>query len=191
MEALHFDYTLTAEEYLAEEDAALTRHEFIAGHVRAMAGESTDHNEIALTLASELRRRTRGGPCKTFINGIKFRPLLKAPSLYYYPDVMVACDPRDTDKRFRCFPKLVIEVASESTESIDRSEKMLAYLQNDTLEEYLIVAQDRPEITLFRRANGWERETVRGFDATLNIPSVGLSLPLMQLYEGVLQAPQT
>ncbi len=191
MEVLHFDYTLTEEEYLAQEDTALTRHEFVSGHLRAMAGESTDQNEIALTLASEFRRRTRGGPCKTFINGVKFRPLLKAPSLYYYPDVMVACDPRDTDKRYRCYPKLVIEVASESTESIDRSEKMLAYLQNETLEEYLIVAQDRPEITCFRRANGWEREVVRGFDTTLALPSVGLSLPLTVLYEGVLQPPQT
>jgi Uma2 family endonuclease len=191
MEALHFDYTLTEEEYLAQEDTALTRHEFVSGYLRAMAGESTDHNEIALTLASELRRRMRGGPCKTFINGIKFRPLPKAPSLYYYPDVMVACDPRDTDKRYRCYPRLVIEVTSESTESIDRSEKMLAYLQNETLEEYFIVAQDRPEITCFRRAKGWEREVVSGFDATLELTSVDTTLPLTVIYEGVLRPPQS
>jgi len=187
MEALSLlEYRITEEEYLKGEETADIRHEYVDGFVRAMAGETTSHNEVAGNIYTELCRHLRGGRCKVFIENIKFRPLPRVPGLFYYPDIMVACDPRDTDPRYRCYPKVVIEVASASTEDKDRGEKMLAYLQNETLEEYVIIAQDRPEAAIYRREVGWVREDILGFQAVLETRSVGLSMTLAQVYEGVL-----
>jgi Uma2 family endonuclease len=187
MESLAYEPPIGVDEYLAGEEKSPVRHEYLDGYVRAMAGETTSHNEIALNLAAALREKTRGGPCRTFMEGVKVYPLAKSLSLFYYPDVMVACDPREKDLRFRRYPKLLIEVSSPSTEQTDRSEKLLAYLQNETLEEYIIVVQERPEVSVYRRSNDWHREDISGLETTLELRSVGLSLTLAEVYAGVLQ----
>ncbi|MFZ4763308.1 MAG: Uma2 family endonuclease [Roseimicrobium sp.] len=187
MEALAYELPITVEEYLEGEEQSEIRHEYIDGYVHAMAGERVPHNEIAGTLYSAIRAKTRGGKCRTFMEGIKVYPLAGALKLFYYPDVMVACDERDQDDRYRRYPKLLIEVSSDSTVSKDRSEKLIAYLQIETLEEYVIVAQNRPEVSVYRRANGWEREMLHGFEAMLELRSVGLTLTLGEVYDGVLR----
>lgn len=185
MEAIAFELPISVEDYLEGEDKAERRHEYLNGFVRAMAGEKKQHNEITGNLYAAIRARTRKGKCRVFMENVKVFPLSGALNLFYYPDVMVACDPRDQDDRYCRFPKLLIEVASESTEAKDRGEKLLAYLQNETLEEYLIVAQDRPETAMHRRANSWAREELRGLDAVLELRSIGLTLTLREVYEGV------
>lgn len=186
MEALAYELPISVEDYLAGEEKSPIRHEYRDGYVRAMAGETKRHNRLTLRLASRIMQQTASGPCQTYIEGVKVFPLPKSLKLFYYPDVMVSCDARDTDERFCRYPKLLIEVTSESTEDIDRGEKLIAYLQNETLEEYLIVAQDRPEVSLYRRANDWQREDVTGWEAILELRSVDLSLTLRELYAGVL-----
>ncbi len=47
----------------------------------------------------------------------------------------------------------MIEVLSESTEAVDRREKLISYRQIETLQEYVLVAQDRMEVTVFRRGD--------------------------------------
>lgn len=186
MEALAYDLPISVEEYLAGEEKAVIRHEYIDGHVRAMAGETKTHNRLAGRLFATLERHLVNGSCSTFIEGVKVYPLGKSISLFYYPDVMVSCDPRDTDERFCRYPKLLIEVVSESTEDIDRGEKLIAYLQNETLEEYVIVAQTRPEVSIYRRSQEWHRNDIRGWDAILELRSVQLSFSLRELYAGIL-----
>jgi Uma2 family endonuclease len=186
MEALAYDLPITVEEYLAGEEKAPIRHEYLDGHVRAMAGETKRHNRLTLRLASRLSEHCGDGPCQTYAEGVKVYPLAKSISLFYYPDVMISCDPRDIDERFCRYPKLLIEVTSESTEDIDRGEKLIAYLQNETLEEYAIVAQTRPEVSIYRRAEEWQRKDLSGWDATLELRSVGLDLTLRELYAGLL-----
>lgn len=186
MEAIAYDFPISVEEYLAGEEKASVRHEYVDGHVRAMAGETKTHNRLVLRLASRLSDHNGSGPCQTYVEGVKVYPLGKSISLFYYPDVMVSCDPRDTDERFCRYPKLLIEVVSESTEDIDRGEKLIAYLQNETLEEYVIVAQTRPEVSVYRRSEEWKRSDISGWDATLELRSVQLSLSLRELYAGIL-----
>lgn len=186
MEALAHELPISIEEYLAGEETSAVRHEYLDGFVRAMAGEKKQHNEIAGSLYAAIRGHLRGGRCRTFMENVKVFPLSGALNLFYYPDVMVSCDPRDKDDRFCRYPKLLIEVASDSTEAKDRGEKLLAYLQSETLEEYVIVAQDRPEAAMHRRTSGWGREEFHGLDAVLDLRSIGLTLALHEVYEGVL-----
>ncbi len=186
MEVIAKSASISVEDYLARELASEERHEYLDGVVYAMARASVDHNAISLNLASALRSHLRGKPCGAFMTDVKLRLALFAnDDVFYYPDVMVACDPRDTDKFFKRFPKVLLEVMSESTERIDRREKRWSYQQIETLEEYVLVAQDRMEVTLFRRANQWRPEVLTKQDQTLALASLEFSLPLSGVYEGV------
>ena len=99
---------------------------------------------------------------------------------------MVGCDPRDTQRLFLRYPKVLVEVSSPSTERLDRREKRLAYQTIETLEEYIIVAQDRMEVTTFRRANQWKAEIYARSEDLLTFKSLDLSLTLSAIYEGAM-----
>jgi Uma2 family endonuclease len=98
---------------------------------------------------------------------------------------MVGCDARDTASLYLCYPKILIEVTSDSTERLDRHEKRSAYQTIETLEEYLIASQDRHEATIFRRGNNWAPEVFTREDQALTLNSISLDLPLSLIYEGV------
>jgi Uma2 family endonuclease len=165
---------LSPDEYLSREQSGEVRHEYLGGMIYAMAGSSEAHNLIAGNIFSELRQKLRGGPCKIFIGDMKARLLFGSRDVFYYPDVMVSCDSRDKDKYFKRFPKIIIEVLSETTEQTDRREKLWNYTQMDSLEEYVLVAQDKVEVTIFRRDTQWDAETLSNKDDEAELRSVGL-----------------
>ena len=74
---------------------------------------------------------------------------------------------------------------SPSTERIDRREKALSYRQIATLEEYVLIAQDRPCIEFQRRCDDWRPTLATSLDSVATFRSIGLSLPLRQIYEDV------
>lgn len=182
--ALKTEYISVAD-YLAAEEKSDTRHEYLGGLVYAMAGETRAHNEIVQNLLIDLRRHLKGGPCKLYVGSIRVNFHIREDEYYYYPDLIVTCDKRDTHPRFIRHPKLIIEVLSEGTKRVDRREKFFAYTGIESLEEYILVAQDRREVTLFRRANGWKAETISGARASLPIKSLATRLPLTAIYEGI------
>jgi Uma2 family endonuclease len=68
---------------------------------------------------------------------------------------------------------------------VDKREKFFAYTSIETLEEYVLVAQDAREVTIFHRATNWKAETVSGARATLKLESLGFKIPFASIYEGV------
>lgn len=180
-------YEIVSEEtYLALEQAAAERHELVGGVMYAMAGETTDHNEIVQRLLVRLLDRLRGGPCRAFVGAVKLR--LDVASTFYYPDLMVTCDPRDTDKRFIRFPKLLIEVLSPGTETVDRREKLFAYLQVSSLEEYVLVSSFSREVVIFRRADGWMPMRLPVDAEEFELVSLGLRVRIDEVYQGIVPA---
>jgi Uma2 family endonuclease len=174
------------DEYLAGEQAGEVRHEYIDGAVYAMAGASREHNEIIGNIYSSLRTALRGTGCRAFFLDLKVRLNLQEQNIFYYPDLMVGCDPRDTERLYLRYPRILMEVSSESTERLDRHEKLSAYQTIESLEEYLIVAQVRMEVILFRRMNKWLPEVYNVRDQTVRLASINFALPLTTIYEGVL-----
>src|ERR1051326_7136539 len=168
--ALRYDY-LSVEDYLADEEASEVKHEYVGGSVYAMAGVTKEHNFIALYIYKAVRPHLRGGPCKTFVADVKVRLHFLGEDVFYYPDVMVGCDPLDTEPLYLRYPKLLIEVSSDSTERLDRREKRWAYQAIETLEEYMIVAQDRVEVTIFQRSNKWNGQVFTRLDETVVLNS--------------------
>ena len=185
--ALQIHY-ISVEEYLSGEQLSDVKHEYIAGQVYAMAGASWWHNRIAIKLVSKLELHLDGKPCTPFMGDMKVRMRIQQQDLFYYPDIVVTCDPRDTGGNFLSHPKLVIEVLSESTERLDRTEKMTNYLTLPSLEEYVLVAQDKPEVTIFRRRTEWTAEVYHGLEAVIHLETVDYHLTLAVLFQGLLPA---
>jgi Uma2 family endonuclease len=176
-------------DYLEGERVAQVKHEYVNGQVFAMVGVSRAHNTIALNLAVALRQHLKGGPCHVYLSDVKLHVGQGLDERFYYPDLFVDCRPGQGDRYFSDTPKLVVEVLSASTERTDRAEKLDAYRSLASLEEYLLLSQDRKRAELYRRATGWVHETFTG-DADLRLDSVDLALTLDEIYEAVTLGPE-
>ena len=144
------------EEYLEDEKISEIRHEYVAGQVYAMAGASKNHERVSGRLFSRIMNHIDGGPCEVFKADMKVYVNVLHNEAFYYPDIVVGCDPEDNDTHFLNNPKLIIEVLS-ADEKRDCIEKFLIYQTIESLEEYAIVSQNpkRPEISMFRKFEGW------------------------------------
>jgi Uma2 family endonuclease len=178
--------TWTIEEYFELEERSTLRHEYINGAIYAMNGVSHAHNFVSLALASALRQHLRGGPCRVFSGALRLDLKLGDDRICYYPDVMVACDKEGWGTHSIHNPKLVIEVLSPTTERTDLREKTLTFKRLPSVEEYAIAAQRDCRVTVHRRTAGWEPQTYAGSDTTLELRSVGLKVPLSEIYREVL-----
>jgi Uma2 family endonuclease len=150
-----------------------------------MAGGSEAHNAISLNLASALRAHFKGHPCRVFMADMKLRLTIAEEDIFYYPDVLVTCDPLDNEAYFKTRPVVIVEVMSPSTERLDRREKFLSYQQLPSLEEYVLVDQEKMHVTVFRRSSDWKPEHLQSGGDFLRLPSVSFHLPLTALYEDV------
>ena len=185
MQALATEAFIPVEDYLSGEQLSEVRHEYIGGEVHAMAGASKAHNTLAGNLFSVLHAHLRGKRCRPYMGDVKVRLQVMGDDVFYYPDVVVGCDPRDQHPLFMHFPTVIAEVLSDTTERIDRREKFWSYASIETLEEYVLVAQDKHEVTVFRRANAWKAEVLRGKASVLRLTSLEFTQPLRDIYEGV------
>lgn len=175
---------LSQDDYLLGELESDIRHEFYHGEVYAMAGAGAKHNIICGNLFSLLRQKARGSDCQTFIADMK----LYIPELnrFYYPDILLACDPTDDHEYYRQNPCLVIEVLSPSTEGIDRREKLHAYRDISSLKEYLLVSQETPQIELYRRhKDHWQYFLLNNKQDILQLSCLDLKLTMQAIYEEV------
>lgn len=175
------------DEYLAWEQAQSCRHEYIDGEVFAMSGASDAHATVAGNLFAAIHGQTRGTPCKPFIADMKVH--VEAANSFYYPDLVVTCDPRDRRPETRYakqHPALIVEILSPSTEAYDRGKKFAAYRQLESLQEYVLVGLEERRIEVFRRnASGfWVLHPV-ALDETLELPSIDFRCPVAEIFEGL------
>lgn len=181
MSALCKPELISLKDYLQGEARSKIRHEFVGGQVFAMAGGTARHNRICTRTLIALEPLAAVQGCETFVTDMK----LRADDAIYYPDVMVVCDKSDVDPLIKSAPCLLIEVLSESTARIDRTEKLQAYQKLATLRNYLLIEQNVRRVELFRR-NGltWRHESfVDDSDIKLDCPAGVISLA--QIYEGL------
>lgn len=174
---------MTPVEYLAGEEVADTRHEFVDGFVYAMSGTTEAHGDIVINLTKWIGARLPAG-CRLYNGGVKLRTKPSDDTSFYYPDVFVTCGPRDLKSHMRTDAPLVIEVLSPTTERTDRGEKFAAYTAMPSVTEYMLVAQDGIRVELFRRRTGWSRETFNATDS-IALASIGQTLPIAEIYHDI------
>jgi len=178
----------TPEEYLAIEREAEFRSEYFGGEDVAMAGNSLEHIAIVTNLVVELGTRFRGTTCRVLAT--EMRVQIQETGAYVYPDIITICgEPRLTDSRFDTLlnPEVIFEVLSPSTEAHNRGLKWAHYRRLESLREYIMVSQDRPQIERYiRMENGeWLLKECVGLDAVLSIDSVNATIPLSEIYDRV------
>jgi Uma2 family endonuclease len=152
MQFNYAQYLISEDDYLQGERVADSKHEYLDGEVYAMAGASENHNLLALNIASELRSKLKGSSCRTFIADMK----VKAEHAFFYPDVMVVCERDDANEFYKQAPVIIVEVLSKATRKFDQTLKRQRYQALPSLEEYVLIEQDKGEIEVFRRRDGWQ-----------------------------------
>ncbi|WP_291991256.1 Uma2 family endonuclease [Candidatus Accumulibacter sp. ACC007] len=169
--------------YLAWEEVQAERHEYVAGEVFAMVGVRQSQNVATLNLASTLRQALKGTPCRVFVESVKAR--VEAANCFFYPDVLVTCDPRDRlTPDYVSHPVLVAEVLSESTAAFDRGSKFAAYRMLDSLQDYVLIDLAAQRIEVFRRdsENHWVLHDY-GPGENVELASLALQMPVGQIFE--------
>lgn len=182
---------VSVDDYLAGELASPIKHEYLGGVVYAMAGARNLHNRIATNVLGTLHSRLRGQPCQPFNSDTKIRIRLPTQTRFYYPDASIVCRPNADDDSYQDEPALIAEVLSKRTRRIDEGEKKDAYLSIPSLNVYLLVEQDAPLVTLFRRTEaGFVREVYEGLDVVIPLDEIDIVLPLAEIYAGVEFVPE-
>jgi Uma2 family endonuclease len=145
---------MTPEEYLEWEETQELRYEYLDGVVYAkdeiygMTGGTLAHNDIALNLYSALRSFIRTKGCRVNVADVKVQTV--ETGAFFYPDVLISCDPRDkTASKFVCFPCLIAEILSPSTEAYDRVAKFAQYRRLESLREYVLISSEKISVDIF------------------------------------------
>jgi len=179
------------EQYLLDELTRTIRHEYLGGTAYAMSGGSAHHNLIAGNLYVALRQHYKPQGCRVFQENMKVRITWDSHPYYYYPDVMLCCDPKDKGDEYFCErPCVLVEVLSDSTSRTDRVEKLRAYQQLPSLHHYLIVSQQAMFVTLHSRGNDWQPAIFTAVEDLITLDCGAahspISISLATIYESVL-----
>lgn len=176
---------VSVDEYLECELVSEVKHEYVGGHVHAMAGGTTRHSAVATNVTIALGGALRGKPCRPFNSDLKIRIELPGQTRFYYPDAMVVCELREETATWQDRPVVVVEVLSESTRRIDLTEKRDAYLAIPTLKALIFVEPDIAHVTVHRcgPSGGFNIEEYAGLDSVIPLPEVEIDLPLSEIYD--------
>lgn len=179
----------TRDEFLAWERDRSERWEFDGFRPVAMVGATAAHHRIARNGETALRSRLKLGEtefrprCEVFRETMK----LRLQHTYRYPDLMVVCSEVPGTATEVSDPVVVFEVLFEGNASDDRIVKNEEYRRTPSILHYVMLEQDRVAATVFERAGeDWIGRVVAGSGAVLALPEIGVEVPLVEFYEGVL-----
>lgn len=182
-------------DYLAAEMNAADKHEYLNGWVYSlhwnpitnMAGASDAHVKVTGNVHYAFKTHLRGKGCGLYASDMRVKVEAKDKA-YFYPDVMVTCDPedqqRDTAKQS---PLLIVEVLSPSTKDYDKGGKFDVYRLLSSLREYVLIDPTEYLVEIFRlnEHQRWELFVFEGAESKVEFASIGLTVPIIDLYEDV------
>ena len=177
---------LTVDEFFTwqGQESQAERYELVNGRpLRMMAGEKNVHDDIVVNIIGELREQVRGSGCRPFTGdgSVETRP-----GQICRPDVGVDCGPRDRNGTKAALPKLIVEALSPSTRDFDTFRKLEEYKEVASVESTVLVEPNEPVAFVWRRdGRAWVEIRVRGLDAQIDLPDIGVTLAMTAIYEGV------
>ena len=187
MSSLGAQTIYSPEEYLFMERKATIKSEYLSGEIFAMSGANLAHNFIRLDIATEINIQLKEREYEVVISDMRVKT---TPGVsYFYPDVVVFCgEPEFEDETFDTLlnPVVIIEVLSPSTEIYDRTEKFEYYKQITSLQEYILVSQDKVHVEHYQLQDmQWKLKKFHALQDTLTFSSIGCKLPLRDIYTRV------
>ena len=172
---------MTKDEFLAWEERQELRYEFDGVQAIAMTGGTYEHDAIQVNLVTALSNRLRGKQCRAHGNSIK----IEVMGRIRYPDAFVTCTPIPRGAMVLYEPVVIFEVLSDSTARTDRLLKNREYASTASVRRYIMLEQGAAVATVFERIGGDWAGAVIGDDASLDMPEIGISIPLLDLYQDV------
>jgi Uma2 family endonuclease len=177
----------TVAEYFELEKQLLEElYEFDEGKIICRAGGTDMHNEITLNVAFAFRllSKKRGGNCKIYASDVKLEVLRNQK--YYYPDVFVTCSKADAESPLlKKEAKIVVEVLSDSTESVDKKDKQTDYLQINSLEQYIRISQKSIFVEVYeRKSDFFAYKIYTDLQQEIELANFG-NISLQTIYENV------
>ena len=180
-----FRRPMTLAEFLAWEDRQELRYEFDGVRPVAMTGGTAAHAAIARNLLFQLTGALRGKPCQPYGGDLK----IEVAGRIRYPDAFVVCTPVPNASKVVTDPVVVFEILSPSSSTVDFVDKNGEYRQTSSIKRYVILEQTRATAVVFsRKGLDWVSGMVRQ-DGALDMPEIGIRLPMSDLYEGLELAP--
>jgi Uma2 family endonuclease len=173
---------ITLAEFLEWEEGQPLRYEFDGVGPVAMTGGTYGHSTIQRNLAFALTGRLRGKPCQFQGSDLKIQV---GDGHIRYPDGMVVCSPVDRTATVVHEPVVVFEVLSPSTAAKDRIVKAREYQATPSIRRYVMLEQDSVGATVYARSGETWTHEILVADSILALPEIGVSLPLAELYEGI------
>lgn len=175
---------MTLEDFLLWDDGSDRRFELIGGFPVAMAPPTEAHSMLTVRLVMRIDAALSGRrPCRALVEaGVTRTDQFDS---FFVADIAATCAPVDARRQAAQEPFLIVEIQSPSTERHDRHVKLPVYRQIETVQEILFVASDARYAELHRRLGAlWVTEISRA-DGVLSLTSVGIEIPLADLYEGM------
>ncbi len=173
----------TVEEYFELEKKSDIRHEYVYGKLIAMSGETKIANKIAGNCYKFFDNTLNNDVFETFIHDVK---LMVDTKLYRYPDLVIVPVTDDTDPYATTQPILIIEVLSDSTESIDRGDKLRQYSNLPSLQYYLLLSQTEPVVEIYtREGNRWILEFFTSLEDVIPLSALETTLSLQSIYKRI------
>jgi Uma2 family endonuclease len=173
---------MTLAEFLEWEERQPVRYEFNGFGPVAMTGGTYGHSTIQRNLAFALTGRLRGKPCQFQGSDLKIQV---GDGHIRYPDGMVVCSPVDRTATVVHEPVIVFEVLSPSTAAKDRIVKAREYQATPSIRRYVMLEQDSVGATVYARSGETWTHEILVADSILALSEIGASLPLAELYEGI------
>ena len=186
------DY-VSLQDYLQIERNTSTKYEYHEGQLFAMAGGTIAHTLISGNAHAELRDASAAlGSCVAFNSEMKIE--LRPKGKYVYPDAGLACPTLDESEHLTgaiTNPCVIVEVTSRDSGDYDRGQKMLNYFALPSVQEYVLVDQEEPFVTVYRRRGDLMRiDQYRGLEATISVEALNRSISMKQLYRDVTFPPK-
>ncbi|HEX8391345.1 MAG TPA: Uma2 family endonuclease [Longimicrobium sp.] len=180
---------VTLQDFLAAAEAAEGHLEFIDGQIVAMGGATITHGRITQRIAYALSAQLEGSSCEVLSQGNLVASGVAENA--FVPDVVVFCgEPRflqTAGGELLLNPVVLVEVLSPSTAHIDHDVKLDNYRRIATLQEYLIVSQDRPRVERYMRQNEhfWQWSVTEGLNTQIRLDGLQATLDLARIYAGL------
>ncbi len=172
---------MTLAEFLARGERQDLRREFDGFAPVAMNGGTCSYEIIGANVRFALATPLRNGTCRVLEPTAK----VEAAGKIIYPDAFELCSPAQPKQTVFPDPVVVFEVLSDSTASIDRIVKLGEYAATASIQRCVILKQDATGAVVYtRRGADFVAGVLKAGD-TLEMPELGISIPMAEFYEGV------
>jgi Uma2 family endonuclease len=175
---------MTREQFFDWAQAQDIRYEFDGFQPVAMTGGTVRHSQMTQNIHFALRTHLRGSPCRPLGPDAGLATIGDAVR---YPDALVTCTKTADTAHLVAGVVVVFEVLSPTSGRTDRILKLREYRAVPSIRRYVILEHASIGLTVFARSTGNEdwRAIALTAEDTLQIPEIGIEIPVAEFYEDV------